>query len=70
MVNTHSVKEWFCGTSAFDVKFDKNFHFLSIFGKNRTIWVRPPKQTPFVPIGADLFVSLNDIGIQITEKNW
>ena len=60
----------FCGMSTLDVKFDKNFNILAIFGKNRQFWVRPPyirrQNRPFSPFGADLFVYLNQIGVQIT----
>ena len=42
----------------------------AIFGKNRQIWVDPhisdSKTDPLIPFGANLFIYLNHIGIQIT----
>ena len=63
------MKKWLCGTSAFDVKFDKNFHFWGPFlAKNINFGLDPhisdAKTDPFIPFGAYLFVYLNHISIQ------
>ena len=59
------MKEWFCGTSAFDVKFGKNLDFFAILGK---ICISDAKTDSFIPFGADLFVYSNHMGIQIIRK--
>ena len=66
------MKEWFCGTSTFDVKFDKNFICLAIlakivnFGLDPNISDAKTDLDSFISFGADLFVYLNHKGIQIT----
>ena len=67
------MKEWFCGMTAFDVKFNKNLQFCWLFlAKIINFGLEPhisdAKTAPFIPFGADLFVYLNHIGIQITQK--
>ena len=65
------MKEWLCGTSAFNAKSDKTSIFGAIFlAKNMNFGLDPnisdAKTDPFIPFGANLFVYLNHIGIQIT----
>ena len=64
------MKERLSGKCAFDVEFDKNFHLGAIFDKNvhfgLDLHISDAKTDPFIPFGADLFVSLSHIGIQIT----
>ena len=54
-LNTHSVKEWLCGTSEFDVKFDKNFYLGAIFCENHQFLLDPyisdAKRTPSFLLG-------------------
>ena len=64
------MKEWVCGRTVFDVKFDKKIN-IGLFWANIINFGLDPhipdaKTDPFFPFGADLFVYLNHIGIQIT----
>ena len=65
------MTEWLCGKSVFDAKFYKNFNFLGYFWQKNFNFVLDPhisdaKTDPFIPFGADHFVYLNHIVIQIT----
>ena len=67
------MKEWFCGRSAFDVKFIKTsilgaISFAKIVNFGLYPHISDAKTDPFSPFGADHFVYLNHIDIQFIEK--